>query len=90
MRLLRGNLLSDHAKREALARFVHRHLNPAYANDAEWLSAHAFYVRRDGKLSRAHKRCVPAFFAEYGKVTDGFDGQFVKMYGDTFKWSGRS
>jgi hypothetical protein len=68
MRVMHGNLLSDEAKREVFARFVHRHLDTTCKTDAEWLAAHAFYVRRDGKLSRAHKHCVPAFFAQYGEV----------------------
>lgn len=66
-RLLLGTMLSDEAKRDVLASFVHRHLDTTSANDAEWLRNHAFYVRRDGKLSRAHKHCVPAFMAEYGE-----------------------
>lgn len=67
MRLLHGNLLSDEARREALARFVHRRLDTTCKDDGEWLAKHAFYVRRDGRLSRAHRHCEPAFMAEYGE-----------------------
>lgn len=67
MRLLHGNLLSDEAKRQVLAAYIYRRMDTTSKTDAEWLAKHAFYVRRDGKLSRAHKHCEPAFMAEYGE-----------------------
>lgn len=66
-RLLKGTMLSDEARREVLAGYVHRRLDTRFTTDADWLAAHAFYVRRDGKLSRAHRHCEPAFMAEYGE-----------------------
>ena len=32
-------------------------------SDAEWLAAHAFHVRADGKLDGRFKRCEPHYMA---------------------------
>jgi hypothetical protein len=65
MRLVHGDRLPDDARREALARFVHRYLGrKVWPTDAEWLAGHAFYVTKSGRLSRSHHHCEPAFMAE--------------------------
>ena len=68
MKLIRGNRLTEGNKKEVLAAYVHRHLDPRGKTDAEFLGEHAFYITKGGRLSRAHKHCEPACLAETGEM----------------------
>ena len=62
MKAVRGDKLGEAAKRDVLAAYVHRHLSGQ--DDETWLREHAFYVRKDGRLSRAHRYAEPACLAD--------------------------
>lgn len=32
--------------------------------DEQWIKEHAFYFRKDGKLSKNHNHCVPVWMAD--------------------------
>ena len=36
----------------------------ALIDDEQWTKEHAFYFRKDGKPSRKHNHCVPAYMAD--------------------------
>jgi len=38
--------------------------NLQWTTDDRWLAQHAFYVNKDGQLSRKHRHCEPAFMVE--------------------------
>lgn len=77
MRLVKGNELLPSTQRAVLSSFTYRltvengypKRNPCGArvpaiSDAQWLKEHAFYVTKDGRLSRAHRHCEPHYMAE--------------------------
>ena len=65
MELIKGDRLTINQRREVLAVYVHRHLAAAvWPTDAEWLTAHAFYFTKAGRLARNRRYCEPAFLAE--------------------------
>ena len=73
MKLIRGDRLTEAQRADVLRRFVHRNTGtfrrhdqaetPLYQTDAEWLAAHAFYIRADGALSNKHGHCEPYYMA---------------------------
>lgn len=38
--------------------------------DAEWLADHAFYVTRQGEISRRHRYCMPDYIVEKSDAVD--------------------
>ena len=77
MRLIKGSELSPVTRAEVLRTFTYRlttengypKRNPCGASvpavsDAEWLAAHAFYVRKDGALAANRRHCEPAYMAD--------------------------
>jgi hypothetical protein len=77
MKLTKGANLSPEQIAEVKRAFIYRHTiehQSAYRGesgqrtqtDAEWIAAHAFYIRRDGRLSQAiqHARCEPHYLAD--------------------------
>jgi hypothetical protein len=76
-KLVRGDQLTQSTRQEVLRVFVYRlttengypKRNPTGArvsaiSDAEWIAYHAFYVNKDGTLSRKHNHAEPAYLAE--------------------------
>lgn len=66
--LVRGDKLTDAQRKEVLARFVYRNLEKDTVRDKEtrdrdWLRAHAFYVRADGRIADKPGHCEPAYMA---------------------------
>ena len=75
--LLRGDKLPGLTRQAVLRQYTYRLTvennyparNPCQARvpaitDAQWLAEHAFYVNRDGRLSRRHKHCMPHYMAD--------------------------
>ncbi len=79
-KLIKGNQLSQKTRQEVLRAYIYRWTSEndrrasAYATlstptiplqtDEEWLAEHAFYVNKDGSLSRNHSHAEPAFLAD--------------------------
>lgn len=79
-RLVRGTDLTPEQRSAVLRAFTYRPTtenargypyprNPTGARvapttDDEWLAAHAFYIRVDGKLAHLPKHCEPAYLAD--------------------------
>lgn len=69
MRQMPGNKLTDEARRNALARFVHRYTRDhkpswvaketpvQFASDADWLAHTLFWVRKDGSIAERPSHC---------------------------------
>lgn len=72
MALIRGDKLSPSLRNAVLRAYVHRntHEHPfplsggTPVSDAEWLTAHAFYVTKAGTLDSRCNHCEPACLAD--------------------------
>ena len=77
MKLIKGDQLSNEARKQVLSQFVYRlttennypRRNPCGArdpaiSDSQWLAKHAFYVRKDGRLARNRHHAEPSFMAD--------------------------
>lgn len=75
--LIRGENLNEQQRREVLAAYVYRNtvenriiserVNPSAEitlTDREWIKTKAFYINKDGSLSRKHQRCEPVYMAD--------------------------
>lgn len=59
MKLTKGETLTAKQIESVRSRFVHwPHSGQTFET---WIKDHAFYVRKDGQLSDAHRHCEPAF-----------------------------
>lgn len=63
-RLVKYSQLSEAAKREVRARYVHWHYDTTSRTFEEWASKKAFYVTKTGRLSNRHRHCEPARLAD--------------------------
>lgn len=64
MKLTKGSDLSCEQRKEVTSAFrlLQRYHNVDVAYF--WILDHAFYIRKDGKLSRKHNHCEPAYLAD--------------------------
>lgn len=65
MKLIAYKDLTQSQIREVKNQFVNRFIaigkDKYYPTESDWMSNHAFYVRKDGHLSAKHNHCEPAW-----------------------------
>lgn len=77
MKLIAGYNLTQAQREQVLRRYTNRYtgehvptwadtnkFQPTHQTDIEWVNDHAFYIRKDGKLSNLHKHCEPVYLAQ--------------------------